>query len=151
MTSAPCCADAPLTPQMTPLPRRRLIGAGRMGPGGGVAGLLGPGGRLGCGPGGAGWGWGGWPGGSRWGNGGAGRAGWAAGVAGRAGPGGWVAGRVGPGGGGTAGLVGPGGGGVAGVGRVGRRVGWYGPVAVNVYTARKGVCNGGVKNTLLAR
>ena len=43
------------------------------------------------------------------------------------------------------------GGGVAGVGRVGRRVGWYGPVAVNVYTARKGVCNGGVKNTLLAR
>ena len=36
------------------------------------------------------------------------------------------------------------------VGRVGRRVGWHGPVAVNVYTARKGVCtsNGGVKNAL---
>ena len=31
------------------------------------------------------------------------------------------------------------------------RVGWYGPAAVNVYTARKGVCNGGVKNALRAR
>ena len=48
---------------------------------------------------------------------------------------GWVAGRAGPGGGGVA-------------GRVGRRVGGYGPVAVNVYTDRKVVCNGGVRNAL---
>ena len=27
------------------------------------------------------------------------------------------------------------------VGRVGKRVGWYGQVADNIYTARKGVCN----------
>ena len=43
------------------------------------------------------------------------------------------------------------GGGVAGwvgAGRVGRWVGWYGPVAVIVNKARKGVCNGRVKNTL---
>ena len=39
------------------------------------------------------------------------------------------------------------GGGAAG--RVSRRVGWYGPVAVNVYTARKGVCNDRVKDALL--
>ena len=30
------------------------------------------------------------------------------------------------------------------------RVGWYGPAAVNVYTARKGVCNCGVKSVLQA-
>ena len=58
--------------------------------------------------------------------------------------GGAVAGRVGP-----VGRVGPGGGGVAG--RVGWRVGWYGPVAENVHTARKFLCNGGVKNALLLR
>ena len=33
-----------------------------------------------------------------------------------------------------------------GVSRMGRLVDWYGPVAVNVYTARKDVCNGRVKN-----
>ena len=38
------------------------------------------------------------------------------------------------------------GGGVTG--RVGRRVGWYGPVAENVHRARKGAYNGGVKNVL---
>ena len=38
-----------------------------------------------------------------------------------------------------------------GLGRVGRRVRWYGPVAVNVFTARKGACNGGVKNALRVR
>ena len=78
---------------------------------------------------------------SRWGNGGAGRVGWAAGVAGREeqGGGGWQAGwgRVGW----RAWL---------GVGLVGRRVGWYGPVAANLYTVQKVVCNGGVKNELLA-
>ena len=31
---------------------------------------------------------------------------------------------------------------------MGRRVGLYGPVVEIVYTARKGVCNGGVKNAL---
>ena len=57
------------------------------------------------------------------------------------GPGG---GLVGPGGRlGVAGRAGPGG------CRAGR-VGWYGPAAVHVYTARKGVCNGGVKNALRA-
>ena len=30
----------------------------------------------------------------------------------------------------------------------GYRVGWYEPVAENVHTVRKGVCNGGVKNAL---
>ena len=35
-----------------------------------------------------------------------------------------------------------------GLGLLGRRVGRYGQVTVNVYTARKGVCNGGVKNAL---
>ena len=35
-----------------------------------------------------------------------------------------------------------------GAGRVGRRVGWNGPVAENVYTAQRGVCNGEVKNAL---
>ena len=75
------------------------------------------------------------PGGSRWGLvGPGGRLGLRAGR-GRVGGGpGGVAGRMG-----RVGLVG---GGVAG------RVGWYGPAAVNVYTARKGVCNGGVKNAL---
>ena len=55
------------------------------------------------------------------------------------GPGGQlgVAGRVGGWGGGPGGMAG--------------RVGWYGPAAVNVYTARKGVSNGGVKNALRAR
>ena len=33
-------------------------------------------------------------------------------------------------------------------GRVGRQVGWYELVAVNVYTAQEGVCNSRVKNTL---
>ena len=46
----------------------------------------------------------------------------------------------------VAGLVGQGGagygGGVAGVGQVGWQVGRYGPVAVNVYSALKGVCSG---------
>ena len=37
-----------------------------------------------------------------------------------------------------------------GPGGVAGRVGWYGQAAVNVYTARNGVCNGGVKNALLA-
>ena len=57
--------------------------------------------------------------------------------------GGELVGRVGP-------VGGPGGGEAS---RVGRRVGLYGPVAVNVHTARKGVtvCNGGVKNALLSR
>ena len=49
-----------------------------------------------------------------------------------------VAGRVGPSGAGWG--VG-GGGGWAGMGRLG----WNGPVSENVYTARKGVCNGGIK------
>ena len=62
------------------------------------------------------------------------RAGWGSGVAGRVGPG-----RV---------WVGWSGGGEAG--RVGRRVGWNRPVAVNVHSARKGVCNCGVKNALLS-
>ena len=45
---------------------------------------------------------------------------------------------------GVRGGVGGGGGGAGG----GRWVGWYGPVAVIVNKARKGVCNGRVKNTL---
>ena len=62
----------------------------------------------------------------------------------RVGPGGGVGWRAGPGWGWVGGWgVGP----VDGVaGRVGRHVGWYGPVAENVQTARKGVCNCGVKN-----
>ena len=38
----------------------------------------------------------------------------------------------------------------AGQGGVAGQVGWYGPAAVNVHTARKGVCNGRVKNALQA-
>ena len=71
--------------------------------------------------------------------GGAGRV--RAGVAGRVGLGAW-----GPGGG--PGWAGWGRVGYGVAGRVGRWVGWYGPVAVKVYTARKGVCNGGVANAL---
>ena len=60
------------------------------------------------------------------------------------GPGGGEAGRVGPGGPGrVVGQVGLGG------GPGGWLVGWYRSVAENVHTARKDVCNGGVKNTLL--
>ena len=95
-----------------------------MGPGEGMAGRVGPGGgqglRAGWGRVGVGW-----------------QAGWGQ-------VGGGVAGLLG-GQGGPGGVCGGGpGGGEAGL--VGRRVGWYGPVAVNVNTARKGVCNGGIKN-----
>ena len=84
---------------------------------------------------------------------GCGPGGWVGGVAGRMGPGGvWVGGPDGDGPGGPGGPGGVWGGGQGGgeAGRVGRRVGWYGPVAENVYTTRKGVCNGGVKNALLS-
>ena len=61
--------------------------------------------------------------------------------------------RIGPGGGWGGGPGGAGwgwGGGAGGgeAGRVGRRVGWYGPVADNVHTARKEACNGRLKNML---
>ena len=71
------------------------------------------------------------------GGGGQGGAGWGVGWLAGWGPawwGGWGSRQGGPGGGEA--------------GRVGRRVGWYGPIAENVHTARKGVCNSGVKNTL---
>ena len=78
-----------------------------------------------------------------------------AGVAGRVGSGGMGCGpgragwgRVGGLWGGVAGQVSLLGVGMAGRVVVGRRVGWYGPVAESVCTARKGVCNGGVKNAL---
>ena len=90
-----------------------------------------------------------------------GRAMWAAGVAGRAGPdGGDVAGRMGPGrgwdGGPDAAGLGGWGGGPAGAGwwpggYAGGLVWASCTVAVNVYTAQKGVYNCGVKNALLAR
>ena len=79
-----------------------------------------------------------------------GRAGWGrtGGVESRVGPGGPVGLRAGWGL--VVGARGAGGGPGSGeAGRVGRRLGWYGPIAENFYTARKGVCDGGVKNTLL--